>query len=278
MRFFQCHFILKHCQRNFSDNICFLFACGSTNIKCFKMETQKCHVMFSNEFRNCILTYCFHFRHALCCLCANRISLCFYHGISSSTHPHYFQSESSITLKCPSFVHQNLICKVRMKYSQTPRPCMAHLLVIFKWDLQTVSITFSNVHILINIDLVWLLVAATCVNLRICPQTISNMIFQAKISLKFYIKNSLLNNPEAKPELSDLKPGISLFLFSFVLQNLDYSTERKSLLKQLNCKIYSFIHISNSFDLLAPYNISIHPHAKSSFLLGYVFCEKILEI
>lgn len=150
------------------------------------METQKCHVMFSNEFCNGILTYYFHFRHALCRLCVNGISLCVYHSISSSTHPHYFQSQSSISLKCPSCVHQNLTSEVRMKYSQTLRPRIPHLLVIFKWDLQTVFITFSNVHILININLVWLLVAATCVNFRICPQTISNMIFQAKISLKLY--------------------------------------------------------------------------------------------
>lgn len=202
------------------------------------MQTQKRHVIFSNEFCNVIPAYYFHFRHTLCSLCGDGISLCFYRDISSSTQPHYFQSQSSISQICPTFVHQKLTCKVRVKYYQTPRSWLIYLLYL-NGIFRQFSTTFSNLHILINVDLVWLLVAATCVNFRICHQTIINMIFETKISLKFNIKDSLLtDNLESKPELSDLKPVIYLFLFSFVLKNLDYSMETKSLLKQVNCIIY----------------------------------------
>lgn len=45
------------------------------------------------------------------------------------------------------------------------------------------------------------------------------MIFETKISLKFNINDSLLtDNPESKPELSDLKPVIYFFLFSFCFE------------------------------------------------------------
>lgn len=202
------------------------------------MQTQKRHVIFSKEFCNVIPAYYFHFRHTLCSLCGDGISLCFYRGISSSTQPHYLQSQSSISQICPTFVHQKLTCKASMKYYRTPRSWLIYLLYL-NGIFRQFSTTFSNLHILINVDLVWLLVAATCVNFRICHQTIINMIFETKISLKFNIKDSLLtDNLESKPELSDLKPVIYLFLFSFVLKNLDYSMERKSLLKQVNCIIY----------------------------------------
>lgn len=209
------------------------------------MQTQKRHVIFSKEFCNVIPAYYFHFRHTLCSLCGDGISLCFYRGISSSTQPHYLQSQSSISQICPTFVHQKLTCKASMKYYRTPRSWLIYLLYL-NGIFGQFSTTFSNLHILINIDLLWLLVAATCVNFRICHQTIINMIFETKISLKFNINDSLLtDNPESKPELSDLKPVIYFFLFSFCFEKfgLQYGKEESAkTIKLHNLLIYSCQH------------------------------------